>query len=322
MLFFVPKLLFIVLSLLFIPLSIVVKKRKFYNLIRYILVVISFFSLIYLVVGNVWGRFHITVSYVQLHINNLPEAFNHYRIVQLSDIHIGSFLKNESFLNKVIETSNKFNPNILVITGDLVNQYSSEIEGKDFFLKKLCAKEGKFFVLGNHDFGDYAIWKHPDDKEKNLKSIVGYLENANFKVLRNESVYLRNNNDSIAIIGVDNWGLKPFKQYGDIEKASKNINKEDFCIILSHDPTYWSEKIADLFSNSLTLSGHTHAFQFGIDSKYIKWSPVKWRYKNWWGLYKKFNNYLYVSRGIGTIGFLGRMGMYPEVVCIELIANE
>lgn len=173
-------------------------------------------------------------------------------------------------------------------------------------------------MLGNHDFADYTLWKHPSEKEKNINEIIKQFESSGFTYLRNNHIYIHKGNDSIAVIGVDNWGLKPFKQYGDLKKAEEGLNKNEFSVILSHDPTHWDEQIKKSLNNSLTLSGHTHAFQVGIDCGNFKWSPVIWRYKKWWGLYSEKNNYLYVSRGIGTIGFMGRIGMYPEIVVITL----
>ncbi|MCX7861652.1 MAG: metallophosphoesterase [Bacteroidales bacterium] len=266
--------------------------------------------------GIIIGSTRITVLKETVHIKNLPKEFEGFKIIHLSDIHMGSFLNKEKFLNKIVDSCNYYKPDLIVFTGDIVNQYYNELEQTDTILDNLYFKAHKFAVLGNHDFGDYSYWKCPSEKEKNIKKIIQYYKTIHFKVLRNEHSYIKIKNDSIAIVGVDNWGLKPFKQYGDIEKAATNVNT--FAIVLSHDPTYWSEKIVVSLPNSLTLSGHTHAFQLGYCTDKCCWSPVKLRYKHWWGLYKQGDNYLYVNRGLGMVGYLMRLGMWPEITLIEL----
>ncbi len=249
-------------------------------------------------------------------INKFPENFNGLKIVHISDLHLGGIWNKKYFLTKLVNKINSLNSDVVVITGDIVNQYYQEMQGVDTIFKKIDAPLGKFAVLGNHDFGDYIVWKCPKEKEKNIKYIVKGLSDWGFKVLRNEHSFIVNGLDSIAIVGVDNWGERSFKQYGDIEKASYGI--KNFSIVLSHDPTYWESNIIRYVPNSITLSGHTHAFQFGFCCYNYCWSPIKWFYKQWWGLYSKNVSFLYVNRGIGMVGFLGRIGMWPEITLLEL----
>lgn len=262
------------------------------------------------------GARTITSTQKSLIANNLPNSFDGLKVLQISDLHLGSIWNKKSFLNKLVQQINSLKPDIIVLTGDVVNQYYQEMKGVDTILKKLYAPLGKYAVLGNHDFGDYSFWKCPMEKERNISNIVSGLNRMGFKVLRNEHIFITKNNDTVAIIGVDNWGKKPFIQYGDIEKAASNV--QHFSIVLSHDPSYWKEKILQVVPNSITFSGHTHAFQFGLCIANKCWSPVMLRYKQWWGLYKKDNSFLYVNRGIGMVGFLGRMGMLPEITLIKL----
>jgi hypothetical protein len=265
-----------------------------------------------------WGRYLITVSHSDLTVNRLPKSFSGIKILQISDLHLGSYAGNPVFIQKLVDSCNALKPDIIVFTGDVVNQYAEEIEHLDTVLRRLQAPMGKFAILGNHDFGDYSFWKSPKDKEKNLSEVISGLKNMGFTILRNEHIYLHKGNDSLALAGVDNWGMKPFKQYGDLKKAVNGIDTSCFAIVLSHDPTHWDEQIKHRLSYSLTLSGHTHAFQMGIQWGDFKWSPAQFRYKHWWGIYSEKNNYLYVSRGVGTVGFMGRLGMPPEIVLMTM----
>jgi len=275
-----------------------------------------------LMYGIFIGRNNVKVSHIELKIDRLPRSFDGFKIVQISDIHAGSFWLNTKLFKKLIDSCNVQKPDLILFTGDAVNQFASELSIISDDLKQLKARYGKFAILGNHDFGDYTIWKSPSEKDKNLNDLIKYLTNNGFKYLRNEHNYICKGNDSIVLVGVDNWGLKPFKQYGDLSKALRGIDTNIFSIVLSHDPTHWDEQIKYSFVQSITLSGHTHAFQFGFDFYGIKWSPSSLKYKKWWGLYKEKNNYLYVSRGIGTIGYMGRIGMWPEIVLITLKCND
>ncbi len=317
-LFLIPKIFFTALCVPFILISFAARNFSIHKWIKFFSFTLSLLVFIIMLYGIIIGKNKIAISKIELKVENLPKEFDGFKIVQLSDIHIGSFWGNPAFMQKVADSCNAQKPDIIAFTGDIVNQYSDELTGMSKPLSDLQATFGKYAVLGNHDFGDYTLWKHPSEKDKNLNDLIQHIESSGFKYLRNRHEYIHKGNDSIAIIGVDNWGVKPFKQYGDLKKAEEGLYKDNFSIILSHDPTHWDEQIKESNQNSLTLSGHTHAFQVGFDFGNIKWSPVVWRYKKWWGLYSEKNNYLYVSRGIGTIGFMGRIGMYPEIVVITL----
>jgi len=201
----------------------------------------------------------------------------------------------------------------------LVNNFAQEIEPYMHLLKDLNAPMGKFAVLGNHDYGEYVNWESEEKKLENTESIKLHLAEMGFSVLNNERTSLIKNNEQIQIVGVENWGKPPFPSYGDLNKALEGINKEDFTILLSHDPDHWEEKTLPHSKNiNLTLSGHTHGMQMGIEIPGFKWSPVKYRYKNWAGLYQQNGQYLYVNRGFGYLGYPGRIGIWPEITVIEL----
>ena len=180
------------------------------------------------------------------------------------------------------------------------------------------AKTGKFGVLGNHDYGDYGKWKSEERKQANFETIKYFYKKIDFKLLLNEAVSIENDGQKIAIVGVENWGNPPFKQYGDLKKALKSVDNIPFKILLSHDPSHWNEEVLEKTDIALTLSGHTHGMQAGINIKSKNWSPIQYKYQHWAGLYKRFNQYLYVTRGLGWMGFPGRLGMRPEITFIEL----
>ncbi len=316
MFFWISKCVYLIFHILISLINLLFRKPLFFSFRKYVSFSMMILAFILQSYGITIGSNKISVTKYRLTIQGLPCSFNGFKIVQLSDIHLGSIICRKNFLKKIVDSCNYYNPDIIVFTGDLVNQYYEEISDSDTILKKLKSNIAKFAVLGNHDFGDYSIWKCPEQKEYNIRNIIRSLQKMGFILLRNNHTYIHIDNDSIAIVGVDNWGLKPFKQYGDIEKASQNVST--FAIVLSHDPTYWEEKIVKILPNSLTLSGHTHAFQFGFSMGDDSWSPVEYRYKHWWGVYKYRSSCLIVSRGLGMVGYLMRLGMWPEITFIEL----
>ena len=268
--------------------------------------------------GVIRGRYNFKVIKHTLTFKELPSEFNGYKLTHVSDFHCGS-LENRKKIEYGINLINQQKSDIILFTGDFVNNTYKEIEPwKDHFTK-LKAKDGKFSVLGNHDYGDYYDWGSQDEKEKNFNQLKEIQKKMGFNLLLDESIYIKKNNQKIALIGVENWG-DGFKKKGDIDKAIKKINKDDFKILMSHDPSHW-EKIIVNHNNhfDLTLSGHTHGMQFGIEIPgFIKWSPVKYRYKYWAGLYSAKNQYINVNRGFGVLGFPGRVGIWPEISVIEL----
>ncbi len=248
----------------------------------------------------------------------LPEAFDNLKIVHLSDLHLGNFNYRYKILERAVELINEEDPDIIVFTGDLVNNYAWELNGWDKVFSKLKAKKGKYAVLGNHDYGDYSEWESESKKIENFEAIKAFFSKIDFTLLLNEFQLIEKDDVNIAIVGVENWGKPPFKQYGNLEKAIKDINPETFKILLSHDPTHWQAEVTKVTNIALTLSGHTHGMQAGITIANKQWSPIKYKFKEWAGLYKNGNQYLYVNRGLGWLGFPGRLGMRPEITIIEL----
>ena len=291
-------------------------RRKFISQVALGLAAIPFTSLLY---GMYRGKYRFRVLNYTLHFEDLPEAFDGYRITQISDIHSGSF-DNKEKIEYGVNLIKEQKSDVILFTGDMVNNKSSEMKDwKDLF-GTLKAKDGVFSVLGNHDYGDYVDWPSSDAKAQNLADLVELQKEMGYDVLLNESRFIEKNGQRIAIVGVENWGAGGFKKAGDLKKAAAGIKKDDFKILMSHDPSHWEmEVIKDSYHYHLTLSGHTHGMQFGIEIPgWIKWSPVKWRYKYWAGIYKEMGQYINVNRGFGYLGYPGRVGIWPEITVIEL----
>lgn len=322
MIVFFPKLVFIsfelIEDLLFYTIKIFntdINRFFFISKTGLILSIIPFVLFIY---GTFFGRFDFKVRNIEIPFKNLPTNFNNFKIVQFSDLHIGSLRKNEEKLSEAVDLINAQNADLVLFTGDLVNNFAEEISGFESILKKLKAKYGVLSILGNHDYGDYYSWKSEIDKANNLKSLIEKEKELNFSLLLNDNCDVTIDNQSISIIGVENWGMPPFPTHGDLNKALDGVNKDNFKILLSHDPTHWDEKVIYKTDIDLTLSGHTHGMQFGIFTEYFKWSPVSLKYPRWGGLYEENNQKLYVSTGLGYIGYSGRIGINPEIVVITL----
>lgn len=335
-LFYLPKLVFIIFNLLddlillfkkiFIRKKVnensedtSITRRQFLARAGIIVAGLPFLSIAY---GIKWGRFDFTIRNQKLIFPNLPSAFNGFKILQISDFHLGSFIRNEEKIEDAVKIINEQNPDVILFTGDFVNNVSNEIDPFINSLSKLNARFGSYSILGNHDYGDYVPWDSQEEKEANLERTKKLQKDIGFDLLLNESRKLRIDNDEIDIVGVENWGLKPFPQYGDINKALAGTKEDSFKILMSHDPTHWDEQVLGKTNIDLTLSGHTHGAQFGIEIPGWRWSPVNLRYKRWGGLYKEAAQYLYVNTGIGFIGFPGRVGMPPEITIIELRNNN
>ena len=290
-------------------------RRKFISELALGVAAIPFVSFLY---GMVKGKYNFKVLKYTLHFDDLPTAFDGYRITQISDIHSGSF-DNKEKIEYAVNLINEQASDVIFFTGDMVNNIASEmLPWKDTF-SKLTAKDGMYSVLGNHDYGDYVRWDTAENKADNLEELKKIEKEIGFDLMLNESRFIEKNGQRIAIVGVENWG-KGFKQKGDLKKASEQLNENDFKILLSHDPTHWQEQVInDDYHYHLTLSGHTHGMQFGIEIPgLIKWSPVKWRYKYWAGIYKEKGQYINVNRGFGFLAFPGRVGIWPEITVIEL----
>ena len=270
--------------------------------------------------GIIFGKYRYTVRKLKVKIKNLPESFKSYKIVQISDVHSGSFFHPEK-LQHAIDLINKQKPDLVLFTGDMVNNYASEFEDFVPLFSSIKANDGKFSILGNHDYGFYGAWNSESEREQNVPLLIDLQKQAGFTMLRNEHIIIeRPGGDKLYIIGVENWDEKPFPQFGDLDKATKDIPNNAAKILMSHDPTHFDRVVKHHPSDiSLTLSGHTHGMQFGIDLKNFKWSPVKFKYSKWADLYESEGKSLYVNRGFGVIGYPGRVGINPEITVIELI---
>ena len=268
--------------------------------------------------GIFFGKYRYRIINHEINFKNLPKKFDGYKLVQLSDFHCGS-LENKHMVDKAIKMINDENADLILFTGDFVNNRYEEVKPWVKSFSKLKAKDDMISVLGNHDYGDYQRWSSKFEKEENFKNLLEIQKKIGFKVLMNENKYIIRGDEKIAIVGVENWGAR-FNQLGDIEKSIQNISEKDFKIVLSHDPTHWEKILKDHPKKfDLTLSGHTHGMQFGIEIPgIIKWSPVQWVYKYWAGLYTHNGKYLNVNRGFGVLAFPGRVGIWPEITTITL----
>ena len=290
-------------------------RRKFVGQLALGLASIPFLSILY---GITKGKYNYKVLKYTLFFEDLPPAFDNYKITQISDIHSGSF-DNRSKVEYAVDLVNAQASDAIMFTGDLVNSKTSEMLPWKSIFSKLKAKDGVFSVLGNHDYGDYTRWPSEQAKRKNFDEMLDLQREMGFQLLLDEARYIEKNGARLAIIGVENWG-KGFKQKGDLKKATSKINPQDFKILLSHDPSHWEyEVVDDKLHYQLTLSGHTHGMQFGIEIPgLVKWSPIKWRYKYWAGLYENEGQVLNVNRGFGYLAFPGRVGIWPEITVITL----
>ncbi len=280
---------------------------------------IPFVSLIY---GTLKGKYQYQLKQLSLKIKHLPKGLNGLKIIQLSDIHAGN-IDSPTSLRKAIKLINAQNPDLILFTGDLVNRDAREIAPFIDIFKELKAKYGKFSILGNHDYVEYKHWDSLAQKEENQALLYQFHDEMGFKLLRNEHVKLTVGGDDFYLLGVENWGVPPFPQHGDLDATLVGVPKDAIKILLSHDPTHWDKKVINHEQHiHLTLSGHTHGAQVGIDTRWLKWSPVKFVYKRWSGLYEEANQFLYVNRGFGVLAFPGRVGMWPEISLIELGRNS
>lgn len=263
-------------------------------------------------------KFKFRIEKIHLQFKDLPDKFSGLRIVQISDLHLGSLYGQQRHIERAVDQINSLSPDLVFFTGDLVNDFASEIDGWYNVLGKIESKLGKFSILGNHDYGDYHFWESDSEKRNNLEKIKKAHKKLGFKLLLNEYEIITIKNESIAIIGVENWGEPPFAQYGNINKACSGTENIPFKILLTHDPSHWDAEILKKRDLPLTFSGHTHGMQVGIRAKNMKWSPAKIKYPRWIGLYKEGNQYLYVNPGLGYIGYPGRVGISPEITFTEI----
>ena len=291
-------------------------RRKFVSTLGWGLAAIPFASILYSIFK---GKYNYKVWKYTLYFDNLPKAFDGYRITQISDIHCGSF-DNYEKIRYGVELINSQKSDVILFTGDLVNNLANEVHNWKSLFAILQAPDGVFSIMGNHDYGDYSSWETPEAKQQNLEHLFQLQKQMGWQLLLNEHCYLERDGEKIALIGVENWGHGRFSKYGDLNKAMEGVNTEDFKILMSHDPTHWQEIVLPENKDiQLTLSGHTHGMQCGIEIPgWLKWSPSQYIYKYWGGMYEEGGKYLNVNRGFGYHAFPGRLGVWPEITVIEL----
>lgn len=296
------------------------ERRRFVSQVALAMAAIPFSSLLY---GMTKGKYNFRVIKQTLFFPDLPEDFDGFTITQISDVHSGSFDDPEK-INYAIDMINDQNADMILFTGDIVNTHATEMHPWiDIFNRIQPHAFGKFSVLGNHDYGEYIEWPSDAAKRQNFEDIKDLHRQIGFNLLLNEHTKIKKGNSELALVGVENWG-KNFKQAGDLKKASEGLTKDDFKILMSHDPSHWEYEVKhDEKHYHLTLSGHTHGLQFGIEIPgIIQWSPVQYVYKQWAGLYENVGRYIYVNRGFGFHAYPGRVGIWPEITVFELKKGE
>ncbi len=277
---------------------------------------LPFVSLIY---GMVRGAYDYQVKKVILKLPGLPSSFSGFKLVHISDLHVGSFVSTAP-LEEAVKIINELKADAIVFTGDLVNNRSDELDEHKPALSRLKAQHGIFSTLGNHDYGDYVRWDSDEAKTENLQRLIEGHREMGWDVLLDEHRHIEKNGEKITIIGVQNYSMHlRFPKYGSLEKATRDIDYSAFNILLSHDPSHWRGEVLKAYPDiHLTLAGHTHGFQFGVELPFFKWSPVQYVYKEWAGLYTEAQQHLYVNRGLGFLGYPGRVGILPEITVFEL----
>lgn len=293
-------------------------RSAFFSTLAIILGGTSLFGFIY----GVSNRYNYRVRRVRLKLDALPTAFAGLKIVQVSDIHTGSFDNHDAVargIQKVLDEK----PDVIFFTGDLVNNHAEEVDDryKEIY-SRLKAPMGVYSILGNHDYGDYVHWPTKEAKKENLDRLKSIHAEIGWKLMLNEHTLLQKGDDKIALIGVENWSAKGFHTYGDMARAYAGLESQNIPvkILLSHDPSHWDAQVNKKYKDvDLTLSGHTHGMQFGVEIPGFKWSPVQYMYNKWAGLYEEGGQYLYVNRGFGFLGYPGRLGILPEITVIELV---
>jgi len=272
--------------------------------------------------GMVRGKTNVKVFREEIRIAHLPEPFSGIRIVQISDFHLAGFHHNPDYIKKVVRQVNRVGPDLILFTGDMVHNFSEEMDPFMGSLKSLCAPLGKYAILGNHDYGAYHSWDSEEEKAANLAKVKSQIRAAGFDLLLNEHRTIPLNGQNIELIGVENWGKAPMPQEGDLDRALEGTDPSSVKILLSHDPSHWDLHVRGKKGIPLTLAGHTHGFQFGFEFGKLKWSPSAWMYDHWAGLYRENGQYLYVNRGVGFTGFPGRVGIRPEITLLTLVKDQ
>ncbi len=328
---YVAKIIYVVVSLIGRLVRAVGRIRSRHHPSRWIGLGLAVFFFVMMWVGIGYTRRHIMVNEVQITSPKLPEVFSGYTIAQVSDLHVGTWGNDTSFVADLVDRVNSLHPDLIVFTGDIVNRKTDEIEPFLHTLSRLSAPDGVFSILGNHDYGDYVDWKDPADREENNRRLAHYQDSIGWTLLNNERRYIVRGNDSITLIGVENWGDPPFPVYGSLEKALSasrdslyHQNDSRFKVLLTHNPEHWNQEVSHSTNIDLTLTGHTHAMQMMISLGNWKWSPAKYRYEQWGGLYERLNDRgrtvrMYVNIGSGEVGMPSRLlSAYPEITLLRL----
>lgn len=289
-------------------------RRKFISEVAILVAAVPFTGFLYAMFK---GKYDYKLHKQTLYFDDLPDAFDGFTITQISDIHSGSF-DNKDAVQRGIDLANAQKSDLFVFTGDLVNNAAWEIEPYMDMFSQLKAPHGQFSVLGNHDYGDYIHWDSDAEKDANLDKLKEHHKALGYRLLLDENVVIEKGGQKISLIGVQNWG-RGFVQIGDLDKAMTSVDKDTFKILLSHDPTHWEEKVRYYPEKiHLTLSGHTHGAQFGVETAGLRWSPVQYRYLDWAGWIEQHDRQLYVNRGFGFLAFSGRLGIWPEITVLTL----
>ncbi|MCM1020740.1 MAG: metallophosphoesterase [Muribaculum sp.] len=314
---YIPKLIFCIVSWLFLPFR--KHKRRAWLSANIVGVVLAFITFAVMWWAAAINRISHTVREVNITAENLPSTFDGYRILQFSDLHTGTFGNDTSYVKTIVDAINELHPNLVVFTGDIVNRRTDEIYPFINTLSGIKAPDGVISILGNHDYGDYSTWPNENAKIENMRNMIDSQQKMGWQLLLNNHKIIRNGNDSLVIIGVENWGEPPFTTYGNLNASYDNLSDNAFKILLSHNPKHWEHEVMNNDSTKidLTMAGHTHAMQI----QFGHWSPSRWRYKYWGGLYTSDNDKnkrLYVNIGLGTVGIPARIGATPELTLFTL----
>lgn len=281
-------------------------------------VILAVLLMIAIALGMIRGRFNVKVVRKTIRSANLPDAFDGLKIVQMSDMHISAFYYNRKHIKKWVDRINAMKPDLFLFTGDMVNNFAEEMDAFIPILRELSTGTGKYAILGNHDYGKYFSWKNEEAEKENIEKVKENIRKTGLDLLLNEHRIIERDGEQLALIGVENFGKPPFPQYGNLTRALAGTEHIPFKILMSHDPYHWEQEVREKTDIDLTLSGHTHGFQFGFEIGRLKWSPSRWQYKHWAGLHKLNGQYINVNRGFGYVGFPGRVGIRPEITEITL----
>ena len=294
------------------------ERRRFVSQLALGVAAIPFASFLY---GITQGKYNFKVRRHTLYFTDLPPAFDGFTITQISDVHSGSF-NDPDAVRRGVELAKAQQSDLFVFTGDLVNSRAGEFDRWVDIFSQLKAPHGQYSILGNHDYGDYVSWPNEEAKLDNFEKLKQQHVKTGFRLLLDEHTVIEKDGQQITLLGVENWGLD-FGKRGDLNKALQNVPKDAFKILLSHDPSHWDAEVKNHESHiHLTLSGHTHGMQMGVEIPGLKWSPVKYRYPHWAGVYEEAGRYINVNRGFGFLGFAGRVGIWPEITVVELRRKE